>query len=466
MTGRRVDPDDSADAGTDAAADAAAGSSAGAGSSPLPEPVRLRVLAVAADRLGSMEVDRVPAGLRPFARFTPGRRARLAAVPLAAALEGDPVFRQHVAAGLREALPELVNALEAGLVPPAAAPEDVAAVAYLVRPDGWQDYVDRAATALARDQSSSREAAAADLVVRLREQLEAVRASARGEVERLRADVMAARVEAEDGRRRVREALERARRAESAAADAQAALATTKAQAASASTAAEAESRRQRARAGDAEGALEQARRAAREGHSADEMRLRLLLDTVVGAAQGLRRELALAPQEARPADAVAAVAAAAAAEGDSGVGPRARGLEDRDPAVLDALLELPAVHLVVDGYNVTKGGYGELPLEAQRGRLLIGLGALAARTGAEVTCVFDGVDRVTPLAVAPPRGVRLIFSRGETADDLIRRLVRAEPVGRPVVVVSSDREVADGVRRAGARPVAATALLRRLARG
>ena len=50
---------------------------------------------------------------------------------------------------------------------------------------------------------------------------------------------------------------------------------------------------------------------------------------------------------------------------------------------------------------------------------------------------------------------MRVLFSRkGETADELIRRLVRAEPAGRPVVVISSDREVADGVRRHGAYPL------------
>lgn len=57
-------------------------------------------------------------------------------------------------------------------------------------------------------------------------------------------------------------------------------------------------------------------------------------------------------------------------------------------------------------------------------------------------------------------------FSRtGETADELIRRMVRAEPEGRPLVVVSTDREVAEGVRKAGARPVASILLLNRLAR-
>jgi predicted RNA-binding protein with PIN domain len=62
---------------------------------------------------------------------------------------------------------------------------------------------------------------------------------------------------------------------------------------------------------------------------------------------------------------------------------------------------------------------------------------------------------------------VRVLFSEaGTTADELVRRLVRAEPPGRPVVVVSSDNEVVSGVRAAGARAVPATALLRLLARG
>ncbi|MEJ7702259.1 MAG: NYN domain-containing protein [Geodermatophilaceae bacterium] len=122
-------------------------------------------------------------------------------------------------------------------------------------------------------------------------------------------------------------------------------------------------------------------------------------------------------------------------------------------------------MHVVVDGYNVTKSGYGELPLQMQRGRLVTGLGVLAAQTGAEVTCVFDGAER-PPLMPASPRGVRVLFSAsGQTADDVIRRFVAAEPRGRAVVVVSSDREVADGIRRSGAYSVAAVALLRRLGR-
>jgi predicted RNA-binding protein with PIN domain len=142
------------------------------------------------------------------------------------------------------------------------------------------------------------------------------------------------------------------------------------------------------------------------------------------------------------------------------------RALLPEDPAIFDQLLALPQVHLVVDGYNVTKTAYPDLPLETQRSRLVRGLAALAARSGAEVTCCFDGATISGRVPSASGRGVRVLFSKpGETADELIRRLVRAEPAGRPVVVVSSDREVADGVRRAGGRPVAAVALVRRLDR-
>jgi predicted RNA-binding protein with PIN domain len=186
-----------------------------------------------------------------------------------------------------------------------------------------------------------------------------------------------------------------------------------------------------------------------------------VLLETLTGAARGLARELALDPSDRTPADFVAA----AHPNPDRPQQAAERALAADDPARLDALLSLPMAHLVVDGYNVTKTGYGELSLEQQRNRLVQALAVVAAQTGAEVTCVFDGAERVHGLP-APPRGVRVLFShKGETADELIRRLVRAEPDGRPVVVISSDREVADGVRRHGAYPLSSHTLLRRLAR-
>ncbi|MBV9369463.1 MAG: NYN domain-containing protein, partial [Frankiales bacterium] len=138
------------------------------------------------------------------------------------------------------------------------------------------------------------------------------------------------------------------------------------------------------------------------------------------------------------------------------------------EPAMLDALLAMPHAHLVVDGYNVTKSGFPDLPLGDQRSRLVTGLGALAARTGAEVTCVFDGARVQARVAAASGGGrrVRVVFSPpGEIADEVIKRLVRAEPAGRVVVVCTADQEVIDETSRAGARIVSPAALLARLDR-
>jgi predicted RNA-binding protein with PIN domain len=133
------------------------------------------------------------------------------------------------------------------------------------------------------------------------------------------------------------------------------------------------------------------------------------------------------------------------------------------DPAALDRLLALPNVHLVVDGYNVTKAGYPDLSLAEQRARLIGALAALAGRTGAEVTIAFDGGAK-PPAQPPTPRGVRVLFSAAdEIADDLIRRLVGAEPAGRPIVVVTSDRQVATDVVRAGAWTAPSAVLLTRL---
>ena len=133
--------------------------------------------------------------------------------------------------------------------------------------------------------------------------------------------------------------------------------------------------------------------------------------------------------------------------------------------AALDALLSVPTVHLVVDGYNVTKTGYPELPLADQRARLAGQLSALAARTGVEITLVFDGAGVVVPPARGS-RGVRVLFSDpGVLADDVIRALVAGEPKGRPVVVVTSDKAVVGSVCAHGAHSVPSAVLLSRFAR-
>ncbi|MEU5895650.1 MULTISPECIES: NYN domain-containing protein [Streptomyces] len=430
---------------------------------PLPDGVRRRVVQIVSDGFGGLTLAELPAQLRQYARFTPTRRAKFAANAMAAAVENDTLFRQRIGERLREVQPELAGALDAGAPPPAADPLDVAAAAYVLRPTGWVKLVTAAGEEAQRADAERVDDETRAELERLRDELAAARGQTRAETERLRAELESARREAESMHRKLRGALSDVKRGEAALRKAAAEIEAVRAEGQAQVSAAESETRRLKARLGETEAALEASRRAAREGRSVEDMRVRLLLDTVLDAAQGLRRELALPPVSVRPAETVDAVEPGRMSPKDIA----ARALSENDPAILDQLLALPQAHLVVDGYNVTKTGYPTMPLEKQRLRLLGSLSQLALQSGAEVTCVFDGAELAAPVLLAPPRGVRVLFSKpGVTADELIRQLVRAEPPGRPVVVVSTDREVADGIAKAGARPVASAVLLKRLSRG
>jgi predicted RNA-binding protein with PIN domain len=429
----------------------------------LPEPVRARVVSLAAAAMTGLRQDEVPAALRKVAKFAPRQRARLGGPAIATQLTADAAFRQRVAARVQADAGELAAAVAAGAAPAAADPVEVAALAYLLRPSGWRDQVEAAGATL----RAEAETAAAGAQVRDAEarasQAEYDRELARVEADKLRAELTRVRDELRSLREEHRATVRELRETQGREKRANELLATEKGRAARRTADHDAEVRRLRGKLAETEAAMGAARTAAKDARTVDEARLWLLLETIGQAATGLRRELALDPAKVLPAD-VAADDEQAQRPGAQTRQP-ARAMATDDPARLDHLLALPRAHLIVDGYNVTKRGYGDLDLEQQRNRLVAGVSAIAAQTGAEVTVAFDGADRVPGLPPAP-RGVRVLFSRkGQTADELIRRLVRAEPDGRPVVVISSDREVADGVRRAGAYPLPADTLLRRLAR-
>ena len=430
---------------------------------PLPEEAQRQLLRLAADVLGRLPEAGLPVSLRRVQAFTPARRADAGSGALSVALERDPVFRQQVAAAWRAVNPELAEALADGQIPAAADPTAVLVGLHVVRGSGWVELAQRASTAACRPAQAEGEEqpppaaagpgdGASELSTRLLKERDEARAQAR--------DLAQAVADLRREARRLRSDADRARAAARAV---QAQLEQAQAMAADAERGHERTAARLEARLAEANESLAALRKGEREGRSLADVRLRLLLDTVLEAAAGLRRELALPPQTATPADFLASQWCGPANGPGAVVPVRAQAADD--PAVLDRLLALPRTHLIVDGYNVTKSGYGDLPLLDQRRRLVDGLGALQARTQAEVTCCFDGAD-VAGTSRTRRRGVRVLFSEpGTTADELVRRLVRAEPPGRPVVVVSSDQEVASGVRAAGARCVPATALLRLLAR-
>jgi predicted RNA-binding protein with PIN domain len=429
----------------------------------LPEAVRQRITSLVASALPALPMDEMPMALRRVARFAPNRRARMGSQAIAAQLASDPLFRQRIGGRVVTDSGDLGTAVAGGMAPAAADPVEVAALAYLGRPDGWRDLIEAAGDAVRAEADSAAVANQVRDAEQRADRAEHDRAVARVEADKLRDELARVREEMGQLREEARTTAKALRESQAAHKRASDLLATEKGRAARITTDHDTELRRLRAKLAEAESAAASGKQTAKEARAADDARLWLLIETIGQAASGLRRELALGPTDKRPADFVAETAAGPPAAPERS---QARAQDTDDPGRLDQLLALPRAHLIVDGYNVTKRGFAEMSLEQQRKRLITGLGGIAAQTGDEVTVVFDGAERVHGLPPAP-RGVRVLFTRkGDTADELIRQLVRAEPAGRPLVVVSSDREVADGVRRHGAYPMGADSLLRRLSRG
>lgn len=486
----------------------------------LPAPLRARLAEIAGTALGGLPPGDVPTPLRRFARFTPAKRARLGGQVLVSRLQQDAAFRAAVVAWWAENRPGELELPEPSTTRPAGdppvlpggpgAPTGDTGAAEAAGPSG-RPAAQRAAAAPVDGATSAAEAASvadplpapvdkldaaavalltadplahrrvaevgqtADLANlraerdealakadKLTAELERARAELVEERERARALVGEREIEYQQMRRRVSEQGARLRAALDARTELEEEVARLRGGVddelarSRAETAAERErADRERRRADTAAGQVAAARQAAREARRGDEVRLELLLDTVSGAISGLRRELDVGAGGPRPADLVAGT-------GDRGTGARVAAPVD-GLAALDALLTVPSVHLIVDGYNVSKTGYPDLPLADQRSRLVAQLGALGARTGAEITVVFDGAA-VIAAPVRGSRGVRVLFSdAGVIADDVVRDLVAAEPAGRPLLVATSDQEIVRSVRRRGAHTVASAVLLRRL---
>lgn len=423
----------------------------------LPEPVRGRLVEYAAAALSDLSKMDIPPKLRPVARFAPAKRARVAAAALLASLSEATGFRAAVVAWLGEHRPA---ALDVGNADPIAA----AAAAVLSESDDVASHLRAVADQVEEASLKAERDAALARIQRLEVELENVRAELAQEREALRVVRSERESDLERLRNRLREQgvqLRQARDAEQRVRDELAGAGSAGAdEAAALALRLEKERQRadaERARADRVQREVDSVRRSAREAREADEVRLTLLADTLSAAVEGLRGELGLKPLADaggdRPADTVAG-----ASRGTGSV-------KTTDPAVLERLLLLPTVHVIVDGYNVTKTGYPELALADQRERLSRQLSALAARTSAEITVVFDGAG-VVAVPVTSVRGVRVLFSDpGVQADDVIRALVAAEPTGRPLVVVTSDQEIVRAVRECGAHPVPSVVFLARLGR-
>lgn len=171
------------------------------------------------------------------------------------------------------------------------------------------------------------------------------------------------------------------------------------------------------------------------------------------------------------PAPGVGTRSVASDPSGPSTGGPRrpvrlGRGLRADSPKGFRALMEVPGILVLVDGYNVSMRGWPGLSVSEQRASLIGSIGDLQARSGGTWHIVFDGADDGARPAVSAPLPVRVHFTpAGLEADDRLLEFVEQAPGAAPVVVVSSDRRVRDGARERGASVVSSDTLLEVLRR-
>jgi predicted RNA-binding protein with PIN domain len=119
----------------------------------------------------------------------------------------------------------------------------------------------------------------------------------------------------------------------------------------------------------------------------------------------------------------------------------------------------------LVDGNNVMaqRVGWHKDKPRARR-RLMDELAQFAAARRARVTVVFDGAPEEFFADGSSYRGVRVFYSeRGSNADERIKKMVESSRERRTLVVVTSDRQLGDYVRRCGAQVLRSGEFRRRM---
>ena len=113
-------------------------------------------------------------------------------------------------------------------------------------------------------------------------------------------------------------------------------------------------------------------------------------------------------------------------------------------------------MHIIIDGYNLIRQSDSlrrleRFSLEEGRNGLIKRVAAYKRLKGHKMTVVFDGwMDGSPGEERLKEQGVSIVYSRrGETADEVIKRMAMAGRSGE-VIVVTSDRGVTDSVVRAG----------------
>ncbi|MCM8780030.1 MAG: NYN domain-containing protein [Candidatus Omnitrophica bacterium] len=114
------------------------------------------------------------------------------------------------------------------------------------------------------------------------------------------------------------------------------------------------------------------------------------------------------------------------------------------------------SLHYIIDGYNIIRHNIFPHRKDLQEDRrFLINLirdRKLCGSPKNKVTIVFDGVSNVTGRNYNYP--YEIIFSKNESADSKIKKLVSVAKNPKEIVVVSDDKEIAFFISASGAKPL------------
>ena len=114
---------------------------------------------------------------------------------------------------------------------------------------------------------------------------------------------------------------------------------------------------------------------------------------------------------------------------------------------------------ILIDGYNVSLNSFGNLSLELQRDRIVACATSVEARFHPSCLVVFDGQSSGTRGRIQSK--VHVVFSpSGVTADDVIVERIRVTPRDKPVLVVTSDRNLAARAKGLGCEVISSASFV------
>ncbi len=112
-------------------------------------------------------------------------------------------------------------------------------------------------------------------------------------------------------------------------------------------------------------------------------------------------------------------------------------------------------MNIIIDGYNLIRQSdslrrFEKFGLEEGRNELIRRLSNFKKKRRHEITVVFDGWISGSPVEERQKEGgITIIYSKkGEKADEVIKRI--AKKSDREIIVVTSDRGIADSISRNG----------------